>query len=78
MDRRFVALKATDDQPAAVAASASTTASALPVTDTAGMLIGIVTIDDVLDVAEAAAPKRSSISADRKRSTSRTWRLRSA
>ena len=31
--------------------------SALPVTDTAGMLIGIVTIDDVLDVAEAAATK---------------------
>ena len=29
--------------------------TALPVTDTAGMLIGIVTIDDVLDVAEAAA-----------------------
>ena len=35
--------------------SGSTTASALPVTDTAGMLIGIVTIDDVLDVAEATA-----------------------
>jgi magnesium transporter len=31
--------------------------SALPVTDTAGMLIGIVTIDDVLDVAEAVATK---------------------
>jgi magnesium transporter len=29
--------------------------TALPVTDTAGMLIGIVTIDDVLDVAEATA-----------------------
>ena len=29
--------------------------SALPVTDSAGMLIGIVTVDDVLDVAEAAA-----------------------
>jgi magnesium transporter len=31
--------------------------SALPVTDTAGMLIGIVTIDDVLDVAEATATR---------------------
>ena len=55
MDRRFVALKATDDQEAAVRRSGSTTESRCPVTDTAGMLIGIVTIDDVLDVAEAAA-----------------------
>ena len=31
--------------------------TALPVTDTAGMLIGIVTIDDVLDVAEATATR---------------------
>ena len=31
--------------------------AALPVTDSAGILIGIVTIDDVLDVAEAAATK---------------------
>ena len=31
--------------------------SALPVTDTTGMLIGIVTIDDVLDVAEATATR---------------------
>jgi magnesium transporter len=29
--------------------------SAIPVTDSAGMLIGIVTVDDVLDVAEAEA-----------------------
>jgi len=55
MDRRFVALKATDDQAAAVAEFRKHDRSALPVTDTAGMLIGIVTIDDVLDVAEAAA-----------------------
>ena len=59
MDRRFVALKATDDQAdGGRACSASTTARALPVTDTAGMLIGIVTIDDVLDVAEATATQR--------------------
>ena len=55
MDRRFVALKATDDQEAAVAVFRQYDRTALPVTDTAGMLIGIVTIDDVLDVAEAAA-----------------------
>jgi len=57
MDRRFVALKATDDQQTAVAAFRQYDRSALPVTDSAGMLIGIVTIDDVLDVAEAAATK---------------------
>jgi magnesium transporter len=55
MDRRFVALKATDDQESAVAAFRQHDRAALPVTDTAGMLIGIVTVDDVLDVAEAAA-----------------------
>ncbi len=53
MDRRYVALKATDDQAAAVAEFRAHDRTALPVTDTAGMLIGIVTIDDVLDVAEA-------------------------
>lgn len=57
MDRRFVALKATDDQAAAVSVFRQYDRSALPVTDTAGMLIGIVTIDDVLDVAEAAATR---------------------
>jgi magnesium transporter len=57
MDRRFVALKATDDQEAAVAVFREYDRTALPVTDTAGMLIGIVTIDDVLDVAEATATR---------------------
>jgi magnesium transporter len=55
MDRHFVALKATDDQQAAVEAFRKYDRTALPVTDTGGMLIGIVTIDDVLDVAEAEA-----------------------
>ena len=55
MDRRFVALRATDDQATAVGVFRQYDRSALPVTDTAGMLIGIVTIDDVLDVAEATA-----------------------
>ncbi|HET9219348.1 MAG TPA: magnesium transporter [Terriglobia bacterium] len=57
MDRRFVALKANDDQQHAVALFRQYDRTALPVTDSAGGLIGIVTIDDVLDVAEAAATK---------------------
>src|SRR4030095_6384831 len=57
MDRRFVALKANDGQQTAVAVSREYDRTALPVTDTAGALIGIVTIDDMLDVAEATATK---------------------
>ncbi len=57
MDRRFVGLKATDDQQTAVAVFRRYDRTALPVTDSAGTLIGIVTIDDVLDVAEATATK---------------------
>jgi len=55
MDRRFVALKATDDQETAVRVFKAEDRSALPVTDSAGALIGIVTVDDVLDVAEREA-----------------------
>src|SRR4029078_7589169 len=47
MDRRVVALKAADDQTSAVALFRGSDRSALPVTDSAGVLIGIVTIDDV-------------------------------
>jgi magnesium transporter len=54
MDRRFVALKATDDQEAAIEVFRREDRTALPVTDTTGVLIGIVTVDDVLDVAERA------------------------
>ena len=57
MDRRFVALRATDTQHSAVAVFRREDRSALPVTDTAGILIGIVTVDDVLDVAEDAATR---------------------
>ena len=57
MDRRFVTLKATDTQESAVAVFRQEDRTALPVTDTAGVLIGIVTVDDVLDVAEAAATR---------------------
>lgn len=55
MDERFVALKATDDQEAAVLVFRDEDRNALPVTDSTGVLIGIVTIDDVLDVAEEEA-----------------------
>ncbi|MBU6435525.1 MAG: magnesium transporter, partial [Nitrospirae bacterium] len=55
MDNQFVALKATDDQETAVTVFKRELRTALPVTDSSGILIGIVTIDDVLRVAEAAA-----------------------
>lgn len=54
-DRRFVALKATDDQETAVEVFRQYDRVALPVTDSVGVLIGIVTVDDVLDVAEEEA-----------------------
>jgi magnesium transporter len=57
MDRRFISLSAADAQDTAVTIFRREDRSALPVTDSAGVLIGIVTIDDVLDVAEAAATK---------------------
>jgi magnesium transporter len=55
MDRQFVALTATDDQETAIAVFRRYDRTALPVTDTAGVLVGIVTVDDVLDVAEEEA-----------------------
>ena len=57
MDHRVVALKAGDDQESAVPIFQHEDRVALPVTDSQGMLIGIVTVDDVLDVAESAATR---------------------
>jgi magnesium transporter len=57
MDRRFVGLKATDSQDAAVEVFKREDRTALPVTDTQGILIGIVTVDDALDVAERRATR---------------------
>jgi magnesium transporter len=54
LDHQFVALKAADDQETAIGVF-ERDRTALPVTDSSGVLIGIVTIDDVLRVAEAAA-----------------------
>jgi magnesium transporter len=58
MDRRFVALKATDAQEDAVEIFKREDRTALPVTDTQGILIGIVTVDDALDVAERSATRQ--------------------
>ena len=55
MDSRFISLKATDDREVAVEAFKEADLIALPVTDSEGVLIGIVTVDDILDVAEEEA-----------------------
>jgi magnesium transporter len=55
MDERFVALKASDDREVAVEEIKDADLPALPVTDSQGVLIGIVTIDDIFDVAEEEA-----------------------
>ena len=57
MDNRFIALKAVDTQESAVTVFRNADLPALPVTDSDGMLIGIVTADDVIDVAEARATR---------------------
>jgi len=55
MDEQFVSLRAEDDQEEALAIFRKYDSFALPVTDNAGMLLGIVTADDVLDVSEEEA-----------------------
>lgn len=55
MDHRFVKLTATDAAESAVNVFLAEDRKALPVTDTSGILIGIVTIDDVLKIAETRA-----------------------
>ncbi len=55
MDHQFVTLRATDSQETAVAVFRREDRTALPVIDEQGKLVGIVTIDDVLDVAEEEA-----------------------
>ena len=57
MDPRYVSLKASDDVREAIALFKREDRKALPVTDTSGVLIGIVTIDDALDIAEGDATK---------------------
>ncbi|HND47124.1 MAG TPA: magnesium transporter [Anaerolineales bacterium] len=55
MDSRFVYLKTTDNRETAVEAFKDSDLNALPVTDKEDTLIGIVTVDDILDVAEEEA-----------------------
>jgi len=51
-DNRFVALNAYDDREIAIKMFQSYDRVASPVTDTDGTLLGIVTVDDVIDVAQ--------------------------
>lgn len=55
MDHQFVALSAADDRSEAVRALNRYDRSAMPVVDSLGLLVGIVTHDDVADVAEEEA-----------------------
>lgn len=52
MDHSFEALNAWEDQEEAVRMLAKYDRVALPVVDTEGVLVGIVTVDDIIDVAE--------------------------
>ena len=55
MNENFMALHVTDDQEKAVQVFKKYDRVALPVLDSLGLLIGIVTVDDVFDVAEEEA-----------------------
>lgn len=55
MDQSFTSLSAWDDREEAVRMMQKYDLFALPVVDTNGILLGIVTADDVLDVAEEEA-----------------------
>lgn len=52
MDRQYINLDARDDQEVAIEIFKQTNRSALPVTDFKGLLLGIITIDDVVHVIE--------------------------
>jgi magnesium transporter len=52
MDNRYLALDVTDDEEAAIGIFRKNNRFALPVIDKNGILIGVVTIDDVLRLAE--------------------------
>lgn len=55
MDESFLAITANEDREEAVGLMQKYDKTALPVVDTEGVLLGIVTVDDVLDVAEEEA-----------------------
>ena len=55
LEGRSTSLRASDDQETAVAAFKKYDLTVLPVIDSAGVLVGVVTVDDVLDVVEQEA-----------------------
>jgi len=55
LEHRNLALRATEDQETAVAAFKKYDVTILPVVDSRGVLVGIVTVDDVLDLLEKEA-----------------------
>jgi len=55
MEYHFVALSAYDDREIAASRMQTYDLVALPVTDSEGMLIGIVTVDDIMDVVQEEA-----------------------
>jgi len=55
LEHAAFSLRATDDQETAVAAFKKYDATILPVIDSKDVLVGVVTVDDVLDVAEKEA-----------------------
>lgn len=57
MDRQFIALKVTDSEPTAVEYFRKYDRTVLPVIDRRGVLLGVVTVDDVLDVVEETATR---------------------
>ena len=50
MDKKYIALNVTDDQETATTVFKKNNRAVLPVTDSEGILLGIVTIDDILRV----------------------------
>ena len=50
LDGKFVSLNVTDDEEVAIKAFTNTNRVALPVTNSGGYLLGIVTVDDVLEL----------------------------
>lgn len=55
MDHQFASLSVNDDQETAVNVFRRLDRTALPVVDSGGVLVGILTVDDVLDIAEEEA-----------------------
>ncbi len=55
LENQQIFLRATDDQETAVAAFKKYDSTILPVVDSKDVLVGVVTVDDVLDVAEKEA-----------------------